>query len=211
MSKKGEKKNPIQKTHAFDFVVFFQTKNKNSLIKKKTKRISNNRKYIIHRLPRKTNYIFCEDFSHEPSLDEMRRGLTLPTRQLNASHDTEIHFYEKHNLIWKSFWDFLESFCVFSFIQFLYHYSVILHFWPKKTCIEASAELKSSNVWSTQLFFAPLSPSFLKKKRGSSKRKRRGKQEERGGEEEGKEERRKKKEKGKRSKEIKRNEKVSRK
>ena len=79
------------------------------------------------------------------------------------------------------------------FIQFLYHYSVILHFWPKKTCIEASAELKSSNVWSTHLFFAPLSPSFPKEERDSSKRKRRGKQEERGGEEEGKEERRKRK------------------
>ena len=27
MSKKGEKKNSIQKTHAFDFVIFLQTKN----------------------------------------------------------------------------------------------------------------------------------------------------------------------------------------
>ena len=77
------------------------------------------------------------------------------------------------------------------FIQFLYHYSVILHFWQKNTCIVSIAELGRSNVSSTQLFFAPLSPFFLKEKRGSSKRKRRGKQEERGGEEEGKEERRK--------------------
>ena len=40
LPKKGEKKNPIQKTHAFDFVIFFQTKNKNSLNKKKKQKES---------------------------------------------------------------------------------------------------------------------------------------------------------------------------
>ena len=119
MSKKGEKKNPIQKTHAFDFVIFFY---KQKIIKffdqkKKTKRISNNRKYIIHRLPRKTDYIFCENFSHEPSLDEMRRGLTLPTRQLNASHDAEILLHEKHKLRFVDFHPI--SLSLFSYFTFL--------------------------------------------------------------------------------------------
>ena len=90
------------------------------------------------------------------------------------------------------------------FIQFLYHYSFILHFWPKNTCIAASAELKSSNVSSRHLFFAPLSPSFLKEKRSYSKRKRRGKQEERGGEEDRKKRKNEKtKKKKKRKKEKK--------
>ena len=59
MSKKGEKKNPIQKTHAFDFVIFFKQKIiKFFEQKKNTKRISNNRKYIIHRLPKKDRLHF---------------------------------------------------------------------------------------------------------------------------------------------------------
>ena len=139
--------------------------------KKKTKKISNKRKYIIHRLPKKTDSIFCEDFSHEPSLDEMRRGLTLPIRQLNA-------------------------FCII--------FSLIFTFLVKENLYGYIAELASSKV---PYFFAPLSPSFTKKKRSSSK-KRRKKQEEREGK---KRERRKKKGKGKRSQEIKRNEKLSRK
>ena len=95
MPKKEEKRTPYKK-HMRSTLSFFTNKKKNFFDqKKKTKRISNNRKYIIHRLPRTTDYIFCEDFSHEPSLDEMRRGLTLPTRQLNASHDAEILLHEK--------------------------------------------------------------------------------------------------------------------
>ena len=119
MSKKGEKRTPYKKHMRSTLSFFFKQKISKFFDQKKTKRISNNRKYIIHRLPRKTDYIFCEDFSHEPSLDEMRRGLTLPTRQLNASHDAEILFYEKHKLIWESLRDFFQSFCVVSYNFFI--------------------------------------------------------------------------------------------
>ena len=123
----------------------------------------------------------------------MRRGLTLLTRQLNASHDAEILFYEKHKLIWKSFWDFFQSFCVFSFIQFLYHYSVILHFWPNKTCIEACAELKSSNV-RPHICSLPPFPLLFSRKRGAPPKEREGESRRKGG---GRRGERKKKEKGK--------------
>ena len=146
-----------------------------------------------------TDYIFCEDFSHEPSLNEMRRVLTLPTRQLNASHDAEVLFYEKHTDL-EVFLGLL-SIVLCIFIQFLYHYSFILHFWPKNTCIAASAELKSSNVSSTHLFFAPLSPSFLQEKRSYSKRKTKKKKKRK--KKEKKKKKRKKEKKKKRKKEKK--------
>ena len=232
MSKKGEKKNPIQKTHAFDFVIFFY---KQKIIKffeqkKKTKRISNNRKYIIHRLPKMTDHIFCEDFSHEPSLDEMRRGLTLPTRQLNASHDAEILFYEKHTDL-EVFLGLLSIvLCVFS-----YNFIVIIHLFftnfAENNFHSILHRITSKNIMPRHLFLAPLFPFFqkgieelLQKERKGKERKekgREGKGRERKGKEgkgrkrreennefrKGRNKKKTKKKKKKRNKEMKRNKK----
>ena len=92
-----------------------------------------------------TDYIFSEDFSHEPSLDEMRRVLTLPTRQLNASHDAEILFYEKHTDL-EVFLGLLSIvLCVFS-----YNFFVIIHliftFFAEKIYHNISHSILSRNV-----------------------------------------------------------------
>ena len=137
-----------------------------------------------------TDYIFCEDFSHEPSLDEMRRGLTLPTRQLNASHDAEILFYERHTDL-EVFLGLLSIvLCVFS-----YNFIVIIHLFftnfAENNFHSILHRITSKNIMPRHLFFAPLFPFFPKGKEKLLQKQEKGKARGRGGEEEGKEESRK--------------------
>ena len=90
----------------------------------------------------------------------MRRGLTLPTRQLNASHDAEILLHEKHKLISSLFGTSCNRFVV-SFIQFLYHNSVSFTFFAEKIYHSISQSILSRKVMMRHLFFAPLSLHLL--------------------------------------------------
>ena len=106
----------------------------------------------------------------------MRRGLTLPTRQLNASHDAEILFDEEHTDL-EVFLGLLSIvLCVFS-----YNFIVIIHlfftFFAEKISHSISHSILSRNVIQTSV----LCPSFpllkeRKKERKKEKKKRKKKE-----------------------------------
>ena len=124
----------------------------------------------------------------------MRRGWTLPTRQLNASHDAEILFYEKHTDL-EVFLGLLSIvLCVFSYNFFVIIHLFITNFAENNFYLHS---ITSKNIMPRYLFFAPLFPFFQKGKekllQKKEKRKREGK-----GKERGRKERKGKEKKGRR-------------
>ena len=122
--------------------------------------------------------------------------MTLPTRQLNASHDAEILFYEKHTDL-EVFLGLLSIvLCVFS-----YNFIVIIHLFftnfAENNFHSILHSITSKNIMPRHLFFAPLFPFFPKGKekllQKKEKRKREGK-----GKERGRQERKGKEKKGRR-------------
>ena len=115
----------------------------------------------------------------------MRRGLTLPTRQLNASHDAEILFYEKHTDLEVFFGLLSIVLCVFS-----YNFIVIIHLFftnfAENNFHSILYRITSTNIMPRHLLFAPLFPFFQKGKEELLQKKEKGKQEEGEGKKRGK-------------------------
>ena len=110
-------------------------------------------------------------------------------------HMTQKFFSMKNTLIWKSFWDFFQSFCVYfhiiSLSLFIYFFT---NFAENNFYLHS---ITSKNIMPRPLFFAPLFPFFQKGKekllQKKEKRKREGK-----GKERGRKERKGKEKKGRR-------------
>ena len=86
----------------------------------------------------------------------MRRVLTLPTRQLNASHDAEILLHKKHTDL-EVFLGLLSIvLCVFSY-NFIVIFHLIFTFFAEKIYHSISHSILSKNLRPRHLFFAPLS------------------------------------------------------
>ena len=120
--------------------------------------------------------------------------MTLPTRQLNASHDAEILFYEKHTDL-EVFLGLLSIvLCVFSYNSIVIIHLFFTNFAENNFYLHS---ITSKNIMPRHLFFAPLFPFFPKGKekllQKKEKRKREGK-----GKERGRQERKGKEKKGRR-------------
>ena len=99
--------------------------------------------------------------------------MTLPTRQLNASHDAEILFYEKHTDL-EVFLGLLSIvLCVFSYNFFVIIHLFFTNFAENNFYLHS---ITSKNRMPRDLFFAPLFPFFQKGKEKLLQKERKGKE-----------------------------------